>query len=303
MAEGGLELLMPNRQEHQQEVRGFLQKNLSIHKCAFSLPHGSGMETYFVQGTEQGYFVKVGASIERYQAMAEIGLTPPVLVYGQLESGLSIMVQPFISGRTPSRRDYRGHLEKVAALIHKMHHQLQVRGILQEQPSSLHKEAGLRSLGHLRQKWERYKGKVPRVAEFVDTSLEQLNQQVNRFSSEGLVGSHNDICNANWLFSDDGRIYIVDFESMSMEDPALDMGALLWWYYPPELRHRFLDIAGYRYDDEFKFRMRVRMAMHCLNITLPRDQSFDSFDPDHFRDALSDFRAVLEGKENPQGYI
>jgi len=61
---------MPNRQEHQQEVRAFLQKNLSIHNCAFSLPHGSGMETYFVQGSEPGYFVKVGASIERYLAMA-----------------------------------------------------------------------------------------------------------------------------------------------------------------------------------------------------------------------------------------
>src|SRR5215207_1411318 len=106
---------MPNRQEHQQEVLTFLQKNLSIHNCAFALPRGSGMETYFVQGSEQGYFVKVGASIERYLAMAEIGLTPPVVVFGRLESGLSITVQTFIAGRTPSRRDYHDQLEKVAA--------------------------------------------------------------------------------------------------------------------------------------------------------------------------------------------
>jgi len=39
---------MPDRQEHQQEVRGFLQKYLSIDDLSFSLPHGSGMETYFV---------------------------------------------------------------------------------------------------------------------------------------------------------------------------------------------------------------------------------------------------------------
>jgi len=213
------------------------------------------------------------------------------------------MVQPFITGRTPSRRDYRDQLEKVAALIQKIHLHPQVKAILQEQPSNLHKDAGLQVLDRLRQKWERYKTQVPTITAFVDNSLEHINQQINLFSSEGLVGSHNDICNANWLFSSDGRIYIVDFESMVMDDPALDMGALLWWYYPPELRHRFLDIAGYRYDDEFKFRMRVRMAMHCLNISLPREQSFDSFNPDHFSESLSDFRAVLEGKENPQGYI
>jgi hypothetical protein len=87
-----------------------------------------------------------------------------------------------------------------------------------------------------------------------------------------------------------------------MDDPALDMGALLWWYYPPELRQRFLDIAGYPYNDEFRFRMQVRMAMHCLSITLPRESSFDSFNPNPYSQTLNDFRAILDGKENPQGY-
>ena len=293
---------MPDRQEHQQDVRSFLQKHLSIHDWIFSLPRGSGMETYFVQGNERDYFVKVGAPVERYVAMAEIGLTPPVLVFGQLESGLSIMVQPFITGRKPSQIDFCNQLQKVAALIRKMHHHPRMTGILQAVSSNLHKDAGLRALNHLHKKWECYKAQVPTVARFVDSSLEYLTQQVNLFSSEGLVASHNDICNANWIFTSDGKIYIVDFESMSMDDPALDMGALLWWYYPPELRQRFLDIAGYRYDDEFKFRMRIRMAIHCLSITLPREQSFDSFNANNYSDSLNDFRAILDNQENPEGY-
>jgi hypothetical protein len=52
----------------------------------------------------------------------------------------------------------------------------------------------------------------------------------------------------------------------------------------------------------FPFRMRVRMAMHCLSITLPREQGFEKFDPVLFAEALTDFRAVLAGRENPQGY-
>lgn len=293
---------MADRQEHQQEVRHFLQKELSIRNWTFSLPRGTGAETYVVQGNEQDYFVKVGAPVERYLAMAEIGLTPPVLAFGQLESGSSVIVQPMITGRRPSRRDYREQLENVATLVCKMHHAPYVKEILPPVPSSFHKDAGLRVLADLRQRWERYKPQVPKVAAFVDESLDCLTQQVNSLPGAGLVASHNDICNMNWLFASDGRIYIIDLNSMSLDDPALDLGALLWWYYPPELRGRFLEVAGYRYDDEFKFRMQIRMAMHCLHITLPREQSFDEFDPNEYEAWLSDFRAILSGEENPEGY-
>ncbi len=293
---------MPDRQEHQQEVRRFLQKHFSIHDWSFSLPWGVGMESYFAQGNEQSYFIKIGVQVERYLVMAEIGLTPPVLVHGQLENGSSIIVQPFVEGRTPSRSDYRNQLVKAAELIRTMHQESRLQKILPAAPTILHKDAGLRSLDRLRQKWERYKAQVPQVTEFVDSSLEHLAQQISLFSGKGLVASHGDICNANWLFASDGKIYVLDFESMSMDDPALDMGALLWWYYPPELRQRFLDIAGYHYDDEFKFRMQIRMAMHCLDITLPRERSFDRFDPSDYGEALTDFRAILNREENPEGH-
>ena len=137
----------------------------------------------------------------------------------------------------------------------------------------------------------------------MDDSLAELALEIRQFSTEGLAASHSDICNGNWLFASDGKIYIIDLDSMSMDDPALDLGALLWWYYPPERRGRFLEIAGYSYDDEFKHRMRVRMALHCLHILLPREQSFDDFEPASFTKSLMDFRAVLAEYENPQGYM
>jgi thiamine kinase-like enzyme len=293
---------MTDRQRHRQEVRSFLQRHFPIEDWDFSIPHGTGMETYLVQGSEQRYFVKVGVAVERYQAMADIGLTPSILACRQLESGSSIIVQPLINGHNPSRRDYREQLEKVAALIQRMHSDPRVRATLSSVPSSLHKDAGFSALNSLRKRWEHYRAEAPDVAGFVDQSLDTLESQIGKFSTEGLVCSHNDICNANWLFTDNGDIYVVDFESMSMDDPAFDLGALLWWYYPPELRRKFLDVAGYPYDSDFMFRMRVRMALHCLSITLPRERSFDRFKPKRYDEALVDFRAILDGKENPQGY-
>jgi thiamine kinase-like enzyme len=293
---------MPHRQEHQQEVLAFLQKHLSIRDWTFTLPHGSGMETYFGQGNGQKYFVKVGAPIDQYLALAEIGLTPPVLFHGQLEGNISVMVQPFMEGQRPSRLDYRNRLQEVAGLIRGMYNHPKIKGTLPSVLSNSYRDAGLQALDRLHQKWEYCKVQVPEVADFVDESLDHLSQQINLFSGEGLVASHGDICNANWLFASDGRIYIVDLESMSMDDPAADMGVLLWWYYPPELREQFLNITGYSHDEEFKFRMQIRMAMHCLSITLPRENSFDTFDPESLDKSLVDFKAVLNGEENPQGY-
>ena len=293
---------MPNRHEHQQEVRAFLQKRLSLYEWKFSLPHGWGKETYFIRGFKHTYFVKVGVQVERYLAMAEIGLTPPVIVHGQLDSGSSVIVQSLITGRNPSRVDYRERLNDVARIVRKMQDSPRVRGALPAEASDLYVDAGLRALDRLRRKWERHKAQVPSVAGFVEDSLERLAHQVEQFTGEGLVASHGDICNANWLFASDGNIYLIDFDLMQMDDPALDLGALLWWYYPPELRASFLEAAGYHHDDAFRSRMQVRMAMHCLDILLPRENSFDQFKPESFRDSLRDFRAALEGKENPEGY-
>lgn len=294
---------MHNRQKHRQEVLDFLHENLSLYDWKFSLPPGHGRESYIAHGFKRNFFVKVDVPIERYVAMAETGLTPPVFVHGQLESGLSVIVQPMITGHKPSQADYYHRWSEVADVIHKLHTDPKIRSILPASNSESYKDAAIRAIADLREKWTRYRQHAIHVADFIDSRLDSLDQNISQFSGDGLVAMHGDICNANWLFASDGKIYLLDLESMSMDDPAFDMGALLWWYYPPYMRQQFLTIAGYPYDDEFKFRMRIRMAMHCLNILLPREDSFDTFEPDTFDQALADFRAVLNGQENPQGYI
>ena len=266
------------------------------------LPIGSGNETYFAQCNEHTYFIKLDVQVAKYQAVASIGLTPQVLFAGHLGDGTTIIVQPYIAGNRPSRRDYHTRLEQFASAISQLHHNTAVKKVLPEVSSDLYCVAGLESLTRLQQKWERHKAQVLEIADFIDESLDYLKQQVTDFQGSGLVASHNDICNANWLISTDGKLYLIDLESMSLDDPAVDIGATLWWYYPPELRESFLKETDYTNDTAFRRRMQVRMAMHCLNITLPREQSFDAFDPATFGELLTDFRAILVGKENPEGY-
>ena len=293
---------MQNRQQHQQEVQAFLQQHFSNQTWELTLPKGSGNETYFARCNGHTCFVKLGAQARKYQVVASIGLTPPVLAAEYLEDGTSIIVQPYIAGKRPSQRDYHLLLEQFASTIHQIHHNTEVKQVLPKVSYNLYGVAGLDALARLQQKWDRHKSQVPAVADFIDESLDHLRQQVMGFQGTGLVASHNDICNANWLVSTDGQLYLLDLESMSLDDPAVDIGATLWWYYPPKLRNLFLAKAGYINDTTFEKRMQVRMAMHCLNITLPREKSFDAFAPASFAESLTDFRAILAGRENPKGY-
>jgi len=293
---------MRNRCEHQQEVKTFLSERFSTRSWEITIPHGWGNENYYAHGNDRVYFVKLNTSVANYQAMASIGLTPPVLATGVLEDGTSLLVQPYVTGRTPTRHDFRNDLDHFARMVARMHHSPEVSRVLPPAPSNQYRMLARQALMHLRLRWEQYKGLVPSMAALVDESLAFLEGRIDQLDGAGVVASHNDICNANWIITPDGQIYLVDLDAMSMDDPACDLGALLWWYYPPELRPRFLDIAGYPGGEQFKQRMQVRMAIHCLSITIPRENSFDQFNPATYGESLTDFLAAVAGEENPQGY-
>lgn len=295
---------MQARHQHRQEVVAFLHDHCGNYQWELALPSsGSGQETYVAQSDGGRYFVKVGAHIPRYEAMASLNLTPAVIVSGYLRDGTSVLVEPYIEGRNPSWRDFRRLLPRVADVVSKMHHDPALKGVLPAVASETYRDLGVEAAIRVQRKWALYRAEVPvAVADCVDEALAHLRQEVQGFTGSGLVASHNDICNSNWLIALDGRIYLVDLEAMCLDDPAHDMGSLLWWYYPPELRPHFLKRAGYKHDDAFRDRMRVRMALHCLDILLPRPGSFDRFRADVFAEELADFRAVVSGRENPHGY-
>ena len=291
------------RCQHREEVLAFLRDHLTGHSWTLTLPpSGRGQETYVAQSDGASYFIKLGAQILRYQVMASLDLAPAVIASGYLADGTSILVQPYIEGRNPSWPDFRRFLPRIAAVVSKTHGSPALRSLLPTASSEAYKDVGLAAVTRLQQKWKLYRPQVPMVADDVDEALAHLQQEIQGFAGSGLVASHNDICNGNWLIAAEGKVYLVDLEAMSLDDPAHDMGSLLWWYYPPELRPGFLASAGYRYDEAFRNRMRVRMALHCLDIFLPRVGSFDRFHADTFAADLVDFRAVVAGRENPQGH-
>ncbi len=291
------------RDAHLVEVRRMLEREFPCGTWELSLPpQGTGNETYFGRCAERSCFIKLGVEIERYRIMDSLGLAPHLIMTGCLEDGTALVVQERVGGRKPSRKDFRDHLEQFAQAIRVTHECEALQQVLSPKRSGFYRDAGLDTLAEVERRWKGVRFMVPESAAYVESCIECLRNEIYQFEGEGLVASHNDICNANWLVSTQGRVYLIDYEMMSMEDPALDLGAILWWYYPPELRGRFLQVAGCSSDEGFLRRMRIRMAVHNLNIILPRENSFDTFESVGFEETLIDFRALMEGKDNPQGY-
>lgn len=292
-----------SRTKHKTEVLSFMQKVFPNRGWEIRLPSdGTGQETYIATSQEGSYFIKLGAKTERYRVMSELGLSPRVVTTGQLADGTSMLVQEKVRGHRPSRADFHLHLEKFAGCLGKTHRSEAMQGLLPGKASRSYAEVGVEALQQVENRWKQFESQVPAPAGYVNEKLCALKDQMSQFVGNGLVASHNDVCNGNWLVSAEEEIYLLDYESMSLDDPALDLGAILWWYYPPEMRDKFIQIAGYTKDETLHTRMRTRMAIHTLNILLPRENSFDRFSAHTFEEALEDFRAVVEGKENPQGY-
>jgi thiamine kinase-like enzyme len=291
-----------SRYEHQLEVKSFLQKQFNQRHWEFTLPHGYGNETYIAKSQCGTFFIKLGSPVANYEAMASLGLSPQVITAGSLADGTSILVQPFLQGRIPNRQDFHHLLEQIARMIGRMHHSDLMRNTLPAPSSEQYGQLGLQFLSQVKQRWDRFKALVPAQVTWVDEKIAWLADQLRELQGSGTVASHNDICNANWIITPEEQIYIIDLDAMSIDDPAADLGAILWWYYPPGLRKSFIEHAGYSFDEPLQHRMRLRMVIHCLHIIIPRDQSYDQFIPAHFPQALADFKAVVCGKDNPQGY-
>jgi len=293
---------MENQYRHKEEVERFLQNTLHMETWEFLSTNGSGNEKYIAASDGKKYFVKLDVQLARYEILGDLGISPKIINSGFLEDGKTIIIQEYVTGHNPSPKDFQTHIYEIATILANVHNSKKLQKVLKKSEIKTYQEAALKAFYEIVDKWEYYKNELSAYTVYIDNSLKQIQSNIYKIEGNNLVSAHNDICMANWLISDNGLVFLVDFESMQMEDPTVDIGALLWWYYPPDMRKTFCDIMKVDYSSALRNRMQIRMAMHCLNIMLPRKDSFDVFDLDWFAMFFDDFKAIMEGKDNPKGY-
>ncbi|WEV45511.1 phosphotransferase family protein [Streptococcaceae bacterium ESL0687] len=89
--------------------------------------------------------------------------------------------------------------------------------------------------------------------QFLRTILEGMEQEIPSFDKAQAFVVHGDINHKNWVRSDTGKIYLVDWETAMLTSPLVDIAHILSHYIPVSDWEEWLLYSGYKpSDDLFK---------------------------------------------------
>ena len=71
-----------------------------------------------------------------------------------------------------------------------------------------------------------------------------MKQSINQLQTPSLEVCHGDLSHKNWLLSDINRLYLVDWDSAMLADPAVDFGMILFQYVPRQEWQAWLENYG-----------------------------------------------------------
>ncbi|MGX5377345.1 phosphotransferase family protein [Ligilactobacillus sp. LYQ135] len=157
-------------------------------------------------------------------ALSLEGITPKLVWTKRMTSGDILTAQEWMRGRNLHRNEMGE--KRVSALLYRVHHSSLLKkmwrqvGGLTITPTDLLDECFMRLSPDLRT--HPLIAKVLKALRANIPSLERSNYEV----------CHGDLNHKNWLLSDTGKLYLVDWDSAKLADPALDLSMLMCQYVP-----------------------------------------------------------------------
>ncbi len=245
--------------------------------------------------------VKVGSAHTAFRRLAELGVTPPVVVVDEAYAS-KFTVFRYDLGREADRAWMRQHAGALVDIFNRVQQDEVLTGLLR----STLRETPLKE--HLTDAATRLAERVGRALALafrspeIASAVERLETTRPIVNGGALVPTHTDPSPANVLITPE-RVYLVDWDGIRLSDPIRDIGLMLWWFVPPErwpalLRRFWLPDAasGATIDRIFWW-----SAANSLRVALwidrhaPNDPMVESF--------LEDFLAAEGRHPNPKAGI
>lgn len=221
--------------------------------------------------------------------LAELGIIPPLIASGEFD-GLPFTIQEFVDVPYPEQPWFNAHLDDLASLIRTYQHDPSLNALLAERKFTYLAEDLAWVEPCYRTLIDTYGDHAP-----LHTAYRRLLDQLPEVSGVPPVCTHGDLSRKNLLPARD-RIYLVDWDEVSLSDPMRDIGPLLWWYVPPERWSEFFRAYQHPLGDGVVERAYWWTARTSLEIThglLERGYWTRA------TDFVIDFLAAVDRKENP----
>lgn len=157
-------------------------------------------------------------------ALSIEGITPRLVWTKRMTTGDTLTAQEWLNGRCLHKAEMDS--EAVAALLYRLHHSALLKRMLKQVGGQVVTPEEL---------LQRYFRGLPQdlrhhpLLKTVANRLRAKQPQVKRSNYEVC---HGDLNHKNWLLSDQGNLFLVDWESAVIADPAYDLSMLMCQYVP-----------------------------------------------------------------------
>lgn len=215
-------------------------------------------EAYIAQSSNEKIFLKRNSSPFLAVLSAE-GIVPKLLWTKRMENGDVVTAQRWLKGRVLNADEMKS--KDVAELLYKIHSSKPLLNML----SRLGKEP---VTPHLILRELKTKLESLQQTNQITIALQFLESVEDKVDYPDKVVCHSDINHNNWLLSQEGSLYLIDWEQAVIADPALDLAMVLYWYIEPTEWERWLENYGGSLTDSLKLRLHWYMIAHTLTFML-----------------------------------
>jgi thiamine kinase-like enzyme len=193
-------------------------------------------------------------------ALSKEGIAPKLVWTKRTVNGDILTAQEWLDGRVLKAEEI-GQRNDVVDVLYHLHHSYVLKNMLEKiggqvkTPMMMMKEYSDRLPEELKK--NKYLARV----------YQYLQNNIPEYSTHNYMVVHGDVNHRNWLVSNN-YLYLVDWDSVMVADPALDLGMLLGHYVPKKSWNKWLLAYGMQPSQEALDRIQWYAIFNFLQETL-----------------------------------
>ena len=184
-------------------------------------------------------FVKMNTS-PILPGLAREQIAPQLLWTRRLADGRDMCAQEWLTGKILTPHDMnRKQIINILTRLHRsrpLMKQLSRLGYTMETPVDL------------LQSWKQEAPEVLKRHQYLNSVIDDLRRTVPGFREDYATIVHGDLRHSNWIETESGLVYLVDWDSVRLTDRMFDVAHLLCHYIPDHQWRQWLRDYGYKYN-------------------------------------------------------
>ena len=214
---------------------------------------GATGTAYYAQSEYKRLFLKRNSS-PFLAVLSAQGIVPKLVWTKRLENGDVVTAQEWLEGKALNVEEMQH--PKVAHLLSKIHHSTELLDmLLRIEKRTVTPIDTLTHVKYLVNKTNSAKHSI-----IIHKTLQYLQLRLPEIQYDRLVVCHCDLNHHNWMLSNHGELYLIDWDNARVGDPAMDIGRILQSYIPKEDWEQWLS----KYGIENSTYLMKRMHWHLL---------------------------------------